>query len=305
MIRFALHRLVGLVLVLFAVVTLTFFLIRSIPGGPFDKEKEPPPHIKEQVLQKYGLDGSLWSQYVRYLGDLMRGDLRVSFKYRNRSVAEILADSLPVSGLLGASAFVLATLGGVVLGTYAAVHRNTAGDYLAMLSALLAISLPAFVTGPILILVFALWLGWLPVGGWSGWQHLVLPAVCLAAPYTAYIARLMRNSMVEVLGQDYIRTARAKGLDEGAVVYKHAMKVAILPVVTFLGPLAAHLLTGSIVVEQIFSVPGTGGFFVKSIENRDGFLLSGVVIVYCTLLVGFNFVVDLTYGVLDKRIARG
>ncbi|MDG2124121.1 MAG: ABC transporter permease, partial [Verrucomicrobiales bacterium] len=284
---------------------LTFFLIRAIPGGPFDREREPPPHVKEMLLEKYGLDGSAWSQYTRYLGDLVQGDLRVSFKYRNRSVREILADSLPVSFVLGGVSFVLALGAGVLLGTYAAVRRNSVGDYGAMMAALLAISLPTFVTGPVLIFVFALWLGWLPVGGWGTVAQLVLPAICLAAPYAAYIARLMRNSMLEVLNQDFVRTARAKGLDERSVIYKHALKVAILPVVSFAGPLAAHLLTGSIVVEQVFAIPGAGSFFVNSIQNRDGFLLSGVVIVYCTLLVVFNFLVDVSYGVLDKRVRSG
>jgi len=305
MFLFLVSRIASLVLVVFTVVTVTFFLIRTIPGGPFDTEREPPPHVKEQQLKKYGMDGTAWQQYVRYLGDLVRGDMRISFRYKNRTVREILADSLPVSFVLGAAAFLIATSAGVFLGSFAAVHKNSAGDYMAMLVALFAISVPTFVTGPLLIIVFGLWAGWLPVGGWGGLRELVLPALCLAAPYTAYIARLMRNSMLDVLGQDFIRTARAKGLAPSTITYKHALKVAVLPVVTFLGPLAANLLTGSIVVEKVFSIAGTGEFFVNSIQNRDGFLLGGIVIVYCSLLVVFNFLVDLVYGLLDKRVMPG
>jgi oligopeptide transport system permease protein len=249
------------------------------------------------------LDGPLFEQYVNYLGDLLHGDLRLSTKYRSRSVNEILADSLPVSGMLGGIAFCVATIGGVFLGSLAAAKQQTWVDRSAMLTALFAVSLPSFVIGPLLVLVFAIDWPILPVGGWGTWQSLILPSITLAAPYTAYIARLTRSSMLEVLTQDYIRTARAKGLSDTAVIYKHGLRVAILPVVSFLGPLAANLLTGSIVVESIFSIPGTGGFFVNSVLNRDGFLLAGVVIVYCALLVLFNLVVDLLYGLLDHRIS--
>jgi oligopeptide transport system permease protein len=273
-----------------------------MPGGPFDRERKLPEHIEKQLLAKYKLDGPLPEQYINYLGDLLRGDLRLSTKYRSRSVNEILADSLPVSGLLGGIAFCAATIGGVLLGSLAAAKQHTWIDRNAMLAALLAISLPPFVIGPLLVLVFAIYIPLFPVGGWGTLQSLVLPSITLAAPYTAYIARLTRASMLEVLTQDYIRTARAKGLNESAVIYKHALRVAILPVVSFLGPLAANLLTGSIVVESIFSIPGAGGFFVNSVLNRDGFLLAGVVIVYCTLLVLFNLVVDVLYGFLDRRI---
>ena len=295
-------RLLSLLGVLFCVVSLTFLLIRISPGGPFDGERKIPEAIEKQLLAKYKLDGSLWQQYTSYLGDLLRGDLRLSTKYRNRSVNEILAQTLPVTLLLGGTAFLLATFVGVWLGTLAAMHRATWRDHAAMFTALAAISLPSYITGPLMILVFALTLGWLPAGGWGSLSHLILPALVLAAPAAAVIARLMRGSMVETLQQDFIRTARAKGLRESAVVYRHALRIAILPVVSYLGPLAAHLLTGSIVVETVFHIPGAGGFFVHSILNRDGFLLGGMVIVYCTLLVVFNLLVDLAYGVLDRRI---
>jgi ABC-type dipeptide/oligopeptide/nickel transport system permease component len=274
-----------------------------MPGGPFDRERKLPEHIEKQLLAKYKLDGPLFEQYVNYLGDLLHGDLRLSTKYRSRSVNEILADSLPVSGLLGGISFCLATVGGVLLGASAAANQQTWIDRTAMLAALFAVSLPSFVIGPLLVLIFAIDWPVLPVGGWGTLRSLILPSITLAAPYTAYIARLTRSSMLEVLTQDYIRTARAKGLSDNAVIYKHGLRVAILPVVSFLGPLAANLLTGSIVVESIFSIPGTGGFFVNSVLNRDGFLLAGVVIVYCSLLVLFNLVVDLLYGLLDHRIS--
>ena len=302
MAAFIFRRMVSLLLVLFCVVSITFLLIRLAPGGPFDRERKIPPQIEKELLAKYKLDGTLWEQYRGYMWDLVHGDLRLSTKYRNRSVNELLAQSLPVSGTLGAIAFLIATAGGIWVGAYAAVRRGTPADTWAMLGALLAISIPTFVIGPLLILVFALKLKWLPVGGWGGVACLILPSITLASPYLAYIARLMRTSMLEVLGQDFIRTARAKGLADRRIVFKHALKVAILPVVSFLGPLAANLMTGSIVVESIFNIPGAGGFFVNSVQNRDGFLLGGVVIVYCALLVVMNLVVDLVYMGLDRRI---
>ena len=303
MAKFIAKRALGLVIVLFCVVTITFFLVHVMPGGPFDRERKLPENIEKQLLAKYKLSGPILEQYVSYLGDLLHGDLRLSTKYRNRTVNEILADSLPVSGLLGGIAFCVATVGGVFLGSLAAAKQQTWIDRSAMLAALFAISLPSFVLGPILVLVLAIYIPLFPVGGWGTLQSLVLPSITLAAPYTAYIARLTRSSMLEVLTEDYIRTARAKGLSNRTVIYKHALRVAILPVISFLGPLAANLLTGSIVVESIFSIPGAGGFFVNSVLNRDGFLLAGVVIVYCSLLVTFNLLVDIVYGLLDRRIS--
>ncbi len=290
-------------LVLFCVVSITFVLIRISPGGPFDRERKLAPAIEERLLAKYKMDGTLWEQYRGYVSDVfLRGDLRDSTKYFNRSVGEILTQTLPVTMTLGAGAFLVAVIGGIVLGVTAAAGKGTWQDHFAMLIALLAVSLPAFIIGPLLILIFCLWLNWLPVGGWGSPQTLILPILTLAAPYVAYVARLLRGSMVETLGQDFIRTARAKGLPERVVLYRHALRVAILPVISFLGPLAAHLLTGSIVVETIFNIPGAGGFFVNSILNRDGYLLGGVVIVYCAMLVLFNLLVDILYTLLDRRI---
>ena len=242
MLRFIAKRVLGLIVILFCVITITFFLIRLMPGGPFDRERKLPEHIEKQLLAKYKLDGPLPEQYLNYLGDLLHGDLRLSTKYRSRSVNEILADSLPVSGLLGGIAFCAATIGGVFLGSLAASKQHTWIDRNSMLAALLAISLPPFVIGPLLVLVFAIYIPVFPVGGWGTLQSLILPSITLAAPYTAYIARLTRASMLEVLTQDYIRTARAKGLSENAVIYKHALRVAILPVVSFLGPLGGQLV---------------------------------------------------------------
>jgi len=291
-----------MLLVLFCVVSITFFLMRSAPGGPFDRERELLPAAKHALEVKFHYDGTPWQQYTAYLGRLVHGDLGPSTRYRNRTVNELLAQTLPITAALGAAAFCIATVGGVALGGWAAARRGTAGETGAMFASLLAISVPTFVTGPVLILIFALELRWLPVGGLGSPASLLLPALTLAGPYVAYIARLTRTSMLEVLGQDFIRTARAKGVAEWLVVSKHAAKVALLPVISFLGPLAANLLTGSIVVETIFNIPGAGGFFVNSIQNRDGFLLEGVVIVYCALLVVVNLLVDLAYPWLDRRI---
>jgi oligopeptide transport system permease protein len=297
-----LRRLASLPVVLLCVITLTFFLMRLSPGGPFDSERKLPPAIEHQLLAKYSLDGPLLWQYTGYLADLLHGDLRLSTKYRNRSVNEILAQTLPVTLALGTTALALALLGGIWLGAFAAARPDTVAEGAALTITLLAISLPSFVLGPLLILLFSIWLGWLPVGGWGTFPQLLLPAVTLAIPYAAVIARLLHDSLRETLCEDFIRTARAKGLSKTAVIYRHALRVAILPVVSYLGPLAANLLTGSIVVETIFHIPGAGGFFVNSILNRDGFLLGGVVIVYCVMLMVFNLIVDLSYRQLDRRI---
>ncbi len=301
-----------MLVVLFSVVTITFFLVKAMPGSPFTTERKLPDSIRQQLEARFNLSGSTWEQYTTYLGlrrnvsgeysGLLQGDLQPSVKYRDRSVAELLGNTLPVSATLGIAAFLLATTGGIWLGSIAAVRHGTWADTSAMLAALFLISIPSFVIGPLLIFFFAIRVDWLPVGGWGSWASIILPAVTLAGPYVAYIARLMRTSMLEVLGQDFIRTARAKGLSNTRVIYQHALKVALLPVVSFLGPLAAHLLTGSLVVETIFNLPGAGPFFINSILNKDVFLVEGVVIVYCTLLVALNLVVDVAYTLLDRRI---
>lgn len=302
MTRALLTRFLSLLVVLFVALTLTFIVLRKSPGNPFLGERDLTKAQIAALEKKYQLDGPLWSQAGRWWADALHGDFRKSLKSKNFTVKEILAQSLPVSFALGGIAFLLAATGGVLWGALAAARRNRLSDRLAMTGALLAMSLPAFVTGPLLVLVFGLLLGWLPVGGWGSVPQVILPAVCLAIPYAASVARLMRNSMIEVLDMDFIRTARAKGLPEWQVAGKHALKVAILPVISYLGPLAANLLTGSVVVESVFAIPGAGQHFVRSIVNQDGFLLQGAVAVYCTLLVGLNFVVDILYSVLDRRI---
>jgi oligopeptide transport system permease protein len=302
MAAFLFRRLLASILVLFFAVSLTFLLTRSLPGGPFDKEKIASAEVQEAIQAKYKLNGNLWQQYTTYLRDLAHLDLRVSFKYRDWTVAEILGQKLPASLQLGGIAFLIASTLGVVLGSIAAMRRDSWIDWSAMFGALVAISIPSFITGPVLIAVFGLWLGWLPIAGWGSVEHLILPSICLAAPYVAYVARLMRNSLLDVIKSDFLRTARAKGLSTEQALMRHAMKVAILPVVTFLGPLAAHLLTGSMIVESVFNISGAGSIFVNAIQNRDAFLLCGAVVIYCSLLIFFNFIVDMLYNVLDKRI---
>jgi len=302
MFSFLARRVISSVLVIFCVISVTFVLARITKGGPFDKEKEPPPHIKEALLTRYKLNGTLWEQYTAYVGSLARFDLGLSTRYRDWRVSELLRQKMPNSFALGSLAFVIAGCAGVALGSLAAMKKDTWIDRSAMLAALVSISVPSFISGPFLIAIAALWLGWVPVGGWGSVSQMILPAICLAAPYIAYVARLMRNSLLDVMKSDFLRTARAKGLSETQAVVKHAAKVAILPVVTFLGPLAAHLLTGSMIVESVFNISGAGMIFVNSIQNRDVFLLGGAVIVYCVLLVIFNLLVDVAYTLLDKRI---
>jgi oligopeptide transport system permease protein len=301
MLPFLLRRALSSLVVMFCVVSLAFLLIRSIKGGPFEREKTPA-HIVAAMEAKYQLNGSLGQQYLAYLNRLAHLDLGPSAKYRDWQVAEILAQKLPNSVSIGTLAFLLASTLGVLLGGLAAMHKDRTIDRLAMLASVAAISLPSFITGPVLIALFGLWLGWLPVGGWGTASQMVLPTLCLAAPYTAYVARLMRNSLLDVLKSDFLRTARAKGLSETAAVTRHAAKIALLPVITYLGPLAAHLHTGSMIIESVFNISGMGSVFVNSIQNRDVFLLGGAVIVLCALLVLFNLIVDILYTLLDKRI---
>ena len=317
---FILRRILSLIAVLLLAVTVTFCLLRKAPGDPFNLgEKQRTKEAIALEEKKYNLDGSLQSQCLRYLGvmrknpdaehgrpaefsGLLQGDFGRSTKLKDRNIGELLRAALPTSLTIGALALLLSTAVGVWLGSVAAVRKNTWVDSATMLGALAAISVPTFVTGPALVLIFSLWLGWLPVGGWTGISSLILPAITLAGPFVAYIARLTRTSMLEVLNQDFVRTAHAKGLSEQRVLYKHVLKVGILPVVSFLGPLSANLLTGSLVIESVFSLPGMGGFFVNSVLNRDVFLCCGSVAVYCTLLVGMNLFVDIAYKWLDPRI---
>lgn len=301
MAAFILRRLSSSILVLFCAASLTFLLSISQKGGPFEKEKLSEK-AKAEKLRQHELDGPKWWQLVRYQRRLLGGDLNVSLRYKDRTVAEVLAQKLPNSLVLGMCAFVIASLGGVAAGFAAAMRKGTLVDLAAMFFALAAISVPTFITGPVMVAVFGLWLKMLPIGGFGSWLHLVMPSVCLALPFMAYVARLMRNSLLDVMNLHHMRTAKAKGLGEAAVLLRHGMKMAVLPVVTYLGPMAAYVLTGSFVVESVFNISGVGGVFVNAIQNADCFLLTGAVLVYAGLIVFFNFIVDVLYTFLDKRI---
>ena len=302
MARYLVRRLVGFPPVLLVVVTASFFIMRLAPGGPFDMERALPEAVRANIEARYHLDESLGRQYLRYLGDVVRGDLGPSFRYPDRTVNELLALGFPVSATLGVCALGLALVVGGTAGVVAAIRHNRWVDYLTMSLALGGVSVPNFVLGPLLILVFALWLGWLPVAGWGTWRHLVLPSVTLAAFYTAYIARLARAGMLEVILQDWVRTARAKGLREAVVVTRHALPGALLPVVSYLGPAAARALTGSVVIETIFGIPGVGRYFIQSALNRDYTMVLGTVVFFSGFLIAFNLIVDCLYAYLDPRV---
>jgi len=303
MLRHILRRLLGLVPTLLMLFTVAFFLMRMAPGGPFDSEKVLPPEIEANLNAKYHLDEPLMQQYFRYMGQILVLDFGPSFQYQDWSVNELIAQSYPVSLTVGALAMLLAFVVGTLLGIIAALNQNRPVDYSLMGVAMLGVSLPNFVIAPILILLLAVYAGWLPAGGWD-WSlaSMVLPIVTLALPVTAYIARLTRGSMIEVLHSNFIRTARAKGLPESVVIYRHALKPAMLPVISFLGPATAGLISGSVVIERIFSIPGLGSYFVAGASNRDSTLVMGVVIFYGMLIVVLNFIVDLVYAWLNPKI---
>jgi oligopeptide transport system permease protein len=299
---YVLRRLAGFLPVLFVIVSVSFFMMRLAPGGPFDQERALPEQVRANIEARYHLDEPLWRQYFRYLGNVARADLGPSFRYPDRSVNELLTLGFPVSLTLGLCALAIAlTLGGTV-GVLAALQPNGLVDYLTMSFTLCGVSVPNFVLGPILMLIFALNLGWLPVAGWGTWRHLIMPSVTLGTFYAAYVARLTRAGMLEIIGQDFIRTARGKGLREVTVVVRHALPGAILPVVTYLGPASAAVLTGSVVVETIFSIPGIGRYFVGSALNRDYTMVLGTVVFYSALLLLFNLIVDVLYAYLDPRV---
>jgi len=306
MARYFIRRVLSLIPTLFIIVTLSFFLIRVAPGGPFSRERTVSAAIMENLLKRYHMDEPLIKQYVRYLGDVLKWDLGPSFRYKDQSVNELIDAGLPVSMALGITALALAVFLGVLVGIISALKQNKWQDYVAVSVAVVGISVPLFVIGPILQLFFAMKLKILPVGQWistNGLQAIILPAITLSFPYFAYIARLSRASILEVLRSDYVRTARAKGLKESVVVVKHVLKGALLPVVTYLGPAFSGIVVGSIVVESIFIVPGIGKPFVQSAINRDYTLIMGDVIVYSLILVVANLLVDIIYGFLDPRIS--
>ncbi len=323
MTRFLVRRLFWFVLTLWAVVTVSFFLMRAVRGGPFSDERELPAAVERNLQARYHLDWSLGRQYLQYIGPLnlderraallggdgtkplggvLVGELGPSFKYRDYAVEDIIAESLPISMALGAVALLWAGLLGVTTGVLAALRRGSRLDVALRVVATTGIALPNFVIAGLLILVLVFWLGLLPVAGWGGLRHLVLPGFALGAPFAAYVSRLTRTGMLEVLSQDWIRTAHAKGLPPRTVLLRHALKGGILPVVSYLGPAAAGILTGSLVIEKIFAIPGTGTHFVNSALNRDYTLSMGVTILYTVLVYGLNTLVDLAYTFLDPRI---
>lgn len=305
MLIYAAKRFLGALPTLFILIALAFFMIRVAPGGPFDAEKTLPAEIQANLEKAYHLDEPLPQQFARYVGGLARGDFGPSFQYPDYSVTELIATGFPVSLRLGGLAMLLALGVGVTVGTMAALRQNTAADHGVMAVAMTGISVPNFVMAPLLILVFAVYLGWLPAGGLGdgGIRHMVLPIIALALPQIAYIARLTRGSMIEVLRSQFVRTALAKGLPKRTVVLRHALKPALLPVVSYLGPATAAVITGSVVIEQIFGVPGLGRYFVLGALNRDYTLVMGVVVFYGVLIIAFNLFVDLAYALLDPKVA--
>ncbi len=302
MLRFLLRRLLIAVPTLFLVVTVSFFMMRAAPGSPFQGERKLSPDIEKAVMAKYGLDKPLPLQYVGYLADAVRGDFGPSLKYRDKRVAEIIKDGFPKSLTLGLSALSIAPVLGVALGSAAALRQNKGADYGATAVAILGICIPTFVTAPLLVLLFASKLQWLPTAGWGGIRNLILPVAVLALPQVAIILRLTRAGMIEVMRSNYVRTARAKGLSDWRVVVHHALRGALLPLVSYMGPAAAGLITGSLVVEQIFNLPGLGKSFIISALQRDYTVVMGVVILYSSLILLLNLVADLVYAALDPRV---
>lgn len=308
MFRYVIRRFLGMIPTLFVIITLSFFIIKVAPGGPFSADRAPSAQVLENLNKKFHLDEPWYNQYFRYMGDVvLKFDLGPSFKYPDHDVNFFIFTNLPNSLILGLAALVISLLLGLWAGIISALRQNTVADYGAMSLAVIGISIPLFVIGPVLQLVFAMWLGWLPTAGWitddAGWLTLIMPALTLAFPHFAYIARLSRASILEILRTDYVRTARAKGLQESVVIARHVMKGALLPVVSFMGPAFAGIITGSVVIEQIFGIPGLGRFFVQSALNRDYLLIMGTVIIYSAILILMNFLVDIVYSLLDPRVA--
>jgi len=295
---------VGAIPTLLLVIALAFLMVRAAPGGPFDDERVLPADVEANIARAYHLDEPLPRQFARYLGGLLTGDLGPSYRYRDYTVAELIGNAFPLSLQLGAMAMGLALLLGIGAGTVAAMRQDSAIDRIVMGFAMTGISIPVFVIAPILVLLLAVKLQWLPAGwsGTSGASRYVLPVLTLALPQVAYIARLTRASMIDVLGRDFVRAARAQGLGTATVIRVHALKPAMLPVLSYLGPAVAAILTGSVVVEEVFGIPGLGQFFVRGALNRDYTLVLGIVVFYASLIVALNLVVDILYGVIDPRV---
>ena len=307
MFGFVLRRIGVAIPTILVIITVAFFMMRVAPGGPFDLERPMPEETRQAILANYGLDQPLWRQYLDYMGDLAQGDLGPSLKLRDKRVSEIIAEGFPVSATIGVLSMGLAIVLGTLLGAFAALRQNTSGDFTIMTFAMVGISIPPFVMGPILALVFGLYLGLVPTGGLDPRfgmtpDRLILPVITLALPQIAIIARLMRASMIEVIRSNYIRTARAKGLSASAVILRHAMRSAVLPLVSYLGPASAAVLSGSLVIERVFQLPGIGRNFVEAALNRDYTVVMGVVIIYAALIILLNLLADPLYGVLNPKV---
>jgi oligopeptide transport system permease protein len=302
MLRFIARRILELVPVLFIIATVTFFMVRMAPGGPFDSEKNTTPEIRKAIEAYYGLDKPLFEQYLNVIKGYLKGDLGPDYKYPNRSVQELILGAFPVSLELGCLALAIALAIGITAGLIAAIRQNSLLDYSAMSLSMIGICLPTFVMGPLLALVFAIHLHWFNVSGWDFARDRVLPAMTLGFYYAAYVARLTRGGLLEILSQDFIRTARAKGASTAQILFKHALRGGIAPVVSFLGPAAAGIITGSFVVETIFDIPGLGRFFITAAFNRDYTLVLGTVLFYATLIVFFNLAVDIVQVWLNPKL---
>lgn len=302
MLKYILKRLLASIATIWIVITLTFFLMRIMPGGPFSSEKKIPPQIIANLEEKFGMDKPLFVQYKMYIKNLLKGDLGPSMKYEGRTVNWVIGYSFPTSAKLGIVAVIVSLILGIYMGIVSALNQGKWPDYVCMILATLGVTVPSFVLATLLILLFSVKLGWLPVIGFDGPKNYIMPVIALGGYSIAFIARLTRSRLIEVVQQDYIRTAKAKGLSRNVVIYKHALKNSLIPIVTYLGPLIAGILTGSFVVERIFGIPGLGGEFVNSINHRDYTTLLGVTVFYSTLLIVCNFIVDILYVVIDPRI---
>ena len=304
MFAYVVRRLVVAVPTLLILIVLSFVLMWSAPGGPFNSERPLPPEVLANINAKYGLDQPFWRQILTYIWGVLQFDFGPSFQFENRTVNDIIAQGFPVTLTYGAWSFVVAVVVGVTLGVAAAIRQNSWLDYLAVGITIGAQVLPNFVLGPILVLIFTLWLGWLPGGGWNGgqWQYLIMPVIALSTSYMASIARLTRSSMLEVLNSNFIRTARAKGLPERRVIFKHALKPTMLPVISYLGPAFVGMITGSVIIDIFFSTGGIGVYFVNSAFNRDYSVIMGITILVGALTIGFNLLVDVLYAWIDPKI---
>ncbi|MCR5176915.1 MAG: ABC transporter permease [Anaerovibrio sp.] len=305
MLQYLIKRFINSIIVLWIVMTLTFVLMHAIPGGPFTAEKNLPPVVKANIEARYRLNDPLTEQYMDYVDNLLHGDLGPSFKYVGRSVNDIISESFPVSFELGVESIIIALLAGIPAGVFAAYRRNRWQDRTLNLLTTLGIAVPGFVLAALLVDIFAMKLGILPAAMWNDWSSRILPAVALAAMPMAFITRLTRSSMLDVLGQDYIKTARAKGLGNVNILFRHALPNALIPVVTYIGPMVAGILTGSFVIETIFAIPGLGRYFVTSIYNRDYTVILGVTVFYSAIIILMNMLVDIIYPLLDPRIKLG